>query len=272
MPHALSPRALPLVALSLALAACGPVAGGPLPGQAPAPAASGPQPGSLVADGQPTHLAIQGPAYFILATQAQPQGLEQLRFTRLGRFKLVLEGGSRPQDGTWRLRTDDGLFVMGHQSPVDPAVRPFGTLPDEKEAPGFEAFTAQVTNGGAAPLSLPLVPLQLDLARNPNALDGWAFSPQGLVTVRNQAPKGPTGQDISLHLSLASFAKPEALARVGVQRFQHTEAAGAIRVGQAGDGGATPAEGPRVLARQASLKVGALEVFAEGGLGFRLAP
>lgn len=76
-----------------------------------------PRPGTLKSTGEPLHLALEGPGFFVVET---PQG-EAL--TRRGDFRLDSDG---------RLVTKDGLVVLGGQGAIHvagtPAIAPDGTV------------------------------------------------------------------------------------------------------------------------------------------------
>lgn len=75
------------------------------------------RPGTLKSTGEPLHLALEGPGFFVIDG---PQG-EAL--TRRGDFHLDSDG---------RLVTQDGLAVLGRQGPIriagTPAIAPDGTV------------------------------------------------------------------------------------------------------------------------------------------------
>lgn len=216
--------------------------------------------GSIVGDGDPTHLAIDGDAFFILSRVPVPRTMDDLTFTRDGSFHFEFLEGDLPKTGTWRMVNNDGLFVMGHQSTVDPAVRPFGTLPEENQGTDIASFTLPVTNGTNPPISIPMQNIQLDLVRNPDALNNWAFTPEGLLQVKGGAPRDLADNEANMHVTLARFANPQGMRRTGGNQFRYELVAGQIFAGMGGDGGILNNNNPtRVVGASNTIKPGALE-------------
>lgn len=216
--------------------------------------------GSIVGDGDPTHMAIDGDGFFILSRVPVPRTMDDLTFTRDGSFHFEFLQGDLPGTGTYRLVNNEGLFVMGHQSTVDPNVRPFGTLPEESQGTDLASFTTRVTNGGDDPITVPLQNIQLDLVRNPDALNNWVFTPEGQLQVKGGAPRDLADNEANMHITLARFANAQGLRRTGGNQFKYELVAGQIFSGQAGDGGVLNNDNPsRVVGNSNTIKGGALE-------------
>ncbi|HEY9723541.1 MAG TPA: hypothetical protein V6D47_16135, partial [Oscillatoriaceae cyanobacterium] len=170
----------------------------------------------------PTDLAVSGPAYFVLATKPDPQGLEDLVFTRNGHFKLVSE-------------TDGGLNILRlRHDPDDFHVVAYArenageSAPDERSGTG-DSVIATTWQGTAVAAD----GLALDADRNPDALNKIGFDYTGRLQIGGADPRASDGQSEALLLALAEFANSSALAPVngfpGMYRYQ--AAAGTITMG-----------------------------------------
>lgn len=211
--------------------------------------------GSIVQTQNPLNLAIDGDAFFVLSRRPVAQSTDDLVFTRDGNFHMEFLKGEIPGTGTWRLVNDEGFFVMGFNSPVDPNVRPFGTAPEESQGTDLGAFTTVVTNGAAQPLAVPLTSLQLDLVRNPDAAGNLSFDARGLLLLNGGAPRDLANNQANMHVALAKFANSQGLMRdAGGAFFRYNDVAGQIFSGTAAFDAPT-----RPIGSSNQLRAGALE-------------
>lgn len=202
----------------------------------------------------PTHLAITGDAFFVLAATTPPRSLDDLVFTREGAFHLEFRSGDLPDTGTYRLLNPDGLAVMAWRTPVDVNVRPFGTSPEESRGADLTAFQTVVTDGPRPPMSVDFGPLELDHTPNPDLANQVSFDARGITRAAGGAPHDLAGRELNLHVVLASFPKPEGLRHEGGGYLRWTPAAGPINVGTAADG-----RPDHVVGKATTLTPGALE-------------
>lgn len=190
--------------------------------------------GKLIATGEPTDLAIQGDAFFVLSRHVSPRTMESLVFTRDGTFHFEFTEGSRAGTGTHTLVNREGLFVLGFQVAVDLAVRPFGTSPEES----IDSLSTRVAAGPGNPgLEVWPVAFQFDhAANNKVSLGAIEFSPQGLVSFAGEPPRDAQGQMVNHHIVLAAFSFPQYLNRLDRDTYTYQPAAGRVFMGTAGDG------------------------------------
>ncbi|MEB3328558.1 MAG: flagellar hook-basal body complex protein [Candidatus Sericytochromatia bacterium] len=211
--------------------------------------------GSIVQTANPLNLAIDGDAFFVLSRRPVASSIEDLVFTRNGNFNMEFLRGDLPGTGTWRLVNEEGYFVMGYNSPVDPNLRPFGTPPEEGSGTDLGAFTTVVTNGVNPPLGLGIQNLQLDLVRNPDAGGNLTFDARGMLLLRGGAPRDLANNQANMHVALAKFANVQGLVRDGGGAyFRYGDVAGQIFAGTA----AVDTPG-RVVGGSNQLRAGALE-------------
>jgi flagellar hook protein FlgE len=211
--------------------------------------------GSVTTDGEATHLAINGDAFFVVSRVPVPRSMDDLMFTRDGSFHFEFIEGPVAGTGTNRLVNKDGMFVMGYNTPVNDAVRPFGTAPEESKGTDLNAFSTVAANGVGDPgLGVQLQNMQLDAVRNPN-LNNFAFTPQGMVQINGEPPRDLANNFANMHVSLAKFANPQGLTRKsGGAYFAYDVVAGQINAGTAGD-----ARPGKIIGRDNTLTSGAIE-------------
>jgi flagellar hook protein FlgE len=195
--------------------------------------------GSITQTGNATDLAINGDAFFTLSRVPVPRSMDDLIFTRNGNFHFEEFPGPVAGTGTYRLVNQDGYFVQGWSSAVDPTVgRTLGTHPAESSGDDLAAFNnVQVTNGaGATPIGLQMQNIQLDIVRNPDAANNVAFDEEGRLRVGSGAPKDLANNDATMHVSLTKFANGQGLRRQGGGAyFNYDVVAGRIFTGTAGN-------------------------------------
>lgn len=206
----------------------------PAPSTSPSPS---PQPGvtgHYVETFDPLDLAIAGPGYFVVATRPDPQGMADLRFTRLGRFDLQFTPTGSPapgnapavNNGTWTLKTGEGLTVLGfsYQGPD-------GTpAPPEARSDYYQgAFTL----GGGGSALVTAGPLIVDASANLNFAPGFNF--KGQLLSQNKPPVDADGNPRQLFVAVAQFDHPEKLEpQQGFPGFKWNTDVGNIYVGIAG--------------------------------------
>jgi hypothetical protein len=190
-------------------------------------------PAGYTKTGVATDLAVSGPAYFVLATKAEPTAVEDLLFTRNGHFALKLEtpnpGGPSLQ---WLKHSDGAFYVLGFSHPETT------TYPEETS--GINESILTVPWGTATAKA---TGLGVDAQRNPDAGSKMAFTATGLMQINGQAPFDADGATrLTKYVALAQFEHPESLSAVsgfdGVYRFNPN--AGRIFLGVAVSGTGRP--------------------------------
>lgn len=210
--------------------------------------------GSISQTGKNTDLAISGDAMFVLSRVPVPRSTEDLIFSRDGGFHFEEFPGPVAGTGTYRLVNKDGYFVMGYNSPANPAVgRGTDSQIAESSGTDINAFNAQVTNGaGQPPLALQMQNIQLDLVRNPDVAGGnVGFDQKGRLRVGTGDPKDLANNDAQMQITLAKFANEQGLVREGGGAyFNYDVVAGQIFVGTAGNKQGGPIGSHNVIAPQ----------------------
>lgn len=220
------------------------------PSPSPSPSASA---GPFTKTGAPGDLAISGPGYFVLATKPAPLGIEDLLFTRHGKFRLKAETmGAVP---VLRLRHADHAFhVVGLVATGEPAAPP-------AETAGEDQAQLVTTWGG----TLAATGLYLDADRNPQAQTALAFDYTGKLLVAGAAPRGLDGQAAAAYVVIAQFDSPDRLVPAvgfpGIFRYETSalepeegeEPGGLVRLGVAVSGAG------RVVGNANLVVVGSLE-------------
>lgn len=192
--------------------------------------------GSLTATSNPTNMAIDGDAFFVLSRVPVPRSIEDLVFTRNGDFHMEFIKGDVKDTGTNRLVNSEGLFVQGYNYPVS-ADRPFELPPAEAQGDGQSAFNTQVPAlNGQPPLSVGIQNLQLDHVRNPDAANNVSFKTTGLMLVKGAEPRDLANNDANMYVALAKFSNSQGLIREGGGAyFKYDVVAGRIMTGTAGN-------------------------------------
>lgn len=213
--------------------------------------------GSIVQNNNPTNLAIDGDAFFMVSRAPVPTSMDDISFTRDGDFHMEFLPGDLPGTGTYRMVNKEGMFVMGYNSPVDVNVRPFGTAPEESQGTDIGAFNTRVTNGQQNPLNLGIQNIQLDHVRNPEAAGQVSFDSQGMLRLQGAEPRDLANNPANMHVTLAKFANPQGLVRQGGGAyFKYDTVAGQIFAGTAAK------ENPdqtRVIGKYNVIRAGSLE-------------
>jgi flagellar hook protein FlgE len=228
--------------------------------------------GTIQETGNPTNLAINGDAFFIVSRVPVPRSNDDVFFTRNGDFHFeFLPGDLRDAEGkpvagvgTYRLVNSDGMFVQGFTSPVVNVQRPFGTPPEETSGVDVTGLSALTVGDapGQQPRRVNLQNIQLDLARNPDAANNITFTPQGLLMVNGAEPIDLANNQANMHVALAKFNNQQGLDRTGGGAyFQYDTVAGEITVGVAGTGNGNGQDGQRarLIGDKNVLTAGALE-------------
>lgn len=187
--------------------------------------------GRVIKTATPTDLAIQGDGFFVLARSRKPEGVGELIFTRNGAFHFEQVAGAVPGTGTYRLVNQDGLYVIGYQTTVDPLARPFGTQPAES----IDRFAARVGDGpDRPPLEVKPTAIEIDLVANMGTrLEAIAFDERGMLVVDGEGPRDPQGNRLNIHITLAAFSFAQYLKRLDGETYQHQPAAGRFFLGTA---------------------------------------
>lgn len=187
--------------------------------------------GRIIKSGAPTDLAIQGDGFFVLARSRKPEGVGELIFTRNGAFHFEQVPGAVPGTGTYRLVNQDGLYVMGYQTTVDPMTRPFGTQPAES----IDQFATRVGDGpGRPPLEVKPAAIEFDLVANSGSrLEAIAFDERGMLVMDGEPPRDPQANRLNIHVTLAAFSFAQYLKRLDGETYQHQPAAGRFFLGTA---------------------------------------
>ena len=187
-------------------------AGSPSPGASASPAPS-PSPTASPSPGAPGDLAISGPGYFVLATKPYPLGLEDLLFTRQGRFRLEAEqiGAVSVQ----RLRhADHAFYVVGYQIA--------GTPPEAPAETALEDAVALATSWAGEPVAA--FGLYLDADRNPQAQARLGFDFTGRLQLAGAAPRAADGGPATSYVAIAQFDSPDrlvpAVGFAGILRYE----------------------------------------------------
>jgi flagellar basal body rod protein FlgG len=187
--------------------------------------------GRIIKTEAPTDLAIQGDGFFVLARSRQPEGVGELIFTRNGAFHFAHVAGAVAGTGTFRLVNQDGLYVMGYQTTVDPMARPFGTTPAES----IEQFATRVGDGAGKPaLEVKPTAIEFDLVANTGARhEAIAFDERGMLVMDGEPPQDPQGIRLNIHVTLAAFSFAQYLKRLDRETYQYQPAAGRLFLGTA---------------------------------------
>lgn len=213
------------------------------------------QQGSVTQTNIPTHMAINGDAFFTLSKVPVPRSMDDLVFTRDGSFKFEFIKGPLEDTGTYRLVNGDGMFVMGWNTPVS-GDRPFSFPPEENQGTDLSAFNTTANNGpGNQPLAVQLQNIQLDHVRNPDGGNNATFDQRGLLMVNGAEPRDLANNPANMHVALTQFANNQGLVRQGGGAyFNYDIVAGQIFTGTASQ----DLEG-RVVGGSNVLATGALE-------------
>ena len=162
----------------------------------PAPSPSGPFTKTQVA----TDLAVSGPGYFVLSTKPYPTGIEDLLFTRHGKFRFKADtiGAVAVQ----RLRHADHAFhVVGWQTAGEQASPPLETMAED--------YAVLATTWGGA--NVGAIGLYLDADRNPTGLTQAAFDFTGKLSVAGAAPRVADGGPGAAYVAIAQFDSADRL-------------------------------------------------------------
>jgi hypothetical protein len=194
----------------------------------------------------------------VLSTRPDPKALADLLFTRQGDFDLpfVPTGSPAPggapvvQNGTWTLRTSDGMTVLGfnYQGP-DGTPAP----PESRSTNYLGAFTL----GGGGSALVTAGPLIVDAGANLNFAPSFNF--KGQLLTQNRPPVDADGNPRQLYVAIAQFDHPQALKpQPGSSTYRYDPAAGNVYVGLAGFVSA-PAGVPRPVGDANLIKTETLE-------------
>lgn len=199
------------------------------------------QQGQIVESDSDTHIAISGDAFFVLSAQEHPKTLDDLIFTRDGKFQFDLTMGRNQfgepinAPGAYRLRSSNGYFVLGYSSSVDTKSRPFGAPPNENRGNLRESLDLSYISAvpGTQPQRVPLQGILVDFERNSGASNQFSFDAQGLLRIKGKAPFDSEGGEVNIYIGLVKFANPSALFYQGAAYWRYAPAAGTISAGVA---------------------------------------
>jgi flagellar hook protein FlgE len=209
--------------------------------------------GRIIKTGTSTDIAIQGDGFFVLARSRRPEGVGELIFTRNGAFKLEAVPGAVAGTGTYRLVGQDGLYLMGYQTTVDPTTRPFGTAPAES----VNDFATRVGDGDGKPaLAVRPTAIEFDMVTNMDVgHEAIAFDERGMLMMNGEPARDPQGNRLNIHVTLAAFSFAQYLKRLDGETYRYQPTAGRYFLGtaanaQAGDIGSQNVIVPGALERR----------------------
>lgn len=162
--------------------------------------------GAAQSTGVGTDLMINGDGYFVV----QKNGTEQ--YTRAGAFHL---------DNLGRLATPDGAILLGYPDDGSGA-------PNLGGPPAALDLSALMNGYGGSG------PIQGDPATTTAGTPYASYSIDASGAV--QAVRQDGGIDVLGHISMATFANPNGLQKVGNTQFSPTASSGAVAYGTPGDG------------------------------------
>ncbi|MDB5098581.1 MAG: hypothetical protein JWM80_3002 [Cyanobacteria bacterium RYN_339] len=220
--------------------------------------------GAVVETQNPANLAIEGNGFFLVARKPTPATWDDLAFTRDGVFKFEFTPEATGARGVYRLVNKDGFYAFGYASPAIENVRPFGTPPEESQGTQLADLdvTATPDTLGGTPRHVPLKPIEVQLATNPDAPNALTFDNQGLLRVKGQAPHDADGKPANIYVALATVDERLGLRRMngdfdaGMPYYLYQPAAGQIHAGVAGTGNGSD---PRLVGASNVLTPGAAE-------------